>query len=152
MAEFFTSQIDRRAELAKLRAYSNDAVDHILKEAARVGAGGAKKVMVAEAPVGTAQRLSQYYRKMGLSHGTFRKSIRAAAIRGRGSMIGGLQGRTVGYVVGPIGKNAFTRAWIEFGTRRGMPANPWVERSASEALSVAREASGAVLALYAEAH
>lgn len=132
-----------------LKGYSASAVEHVLKEAARVGGRDAAKVMRAVAPIGTSQRLSQYYRKLGLQHGTFRKSVKAAAIRGRGSMISGLQGRTVGMVIGPIGKNAFTRSWIEEGTRRGMPATHWVAHVAAAALSVARGASEAVLELYA---
>ena len=148
----FTAIIDRKAEMAMLRGYSSSAVDYILKEAARVGAKGALAVMRDAAPIGTSSRLSQYYRKMGLGHGTFRKSVRAAPIRGRGSAISGLQGRTVGQVIGPMGKNAFTRAWIEFGTRRGERADPWVERIASAAFTVAREASESVLALYARRH
>ena len=148
----FIARIDRHEEEKMLRGYSGAAVDHILTQAAKVGAVGAAQVMKAEAPIGTSERLSQYYRRMGLGHGTFRKSVRAAPIRGRGSMISGLQGKTVGQVIGPMGRNAFTRAWIEEGTARGMPATHWVERVAHAALSVAREASDAVLALYVRAH
>lgn len=151
MAEFFTSRVDRRAELAKLRHYSADAVDHILREAAKVGANGAKVVIKAEAPIGTSTRLSQYYRAHGLGHGTLRASVRAAPIRGRGSMIKGLQARTVGYVIGPIGKNAFTRYWVEMGTRH-QPGQHWLAHILSAAVSVARSGSGAVLDLYQRAH
>lgn len=142
----FTARLDRAEEERYLRKFSGSAVDHILGEAAKVGAKAAAQVMRSAAPVGTAQRLSQYYRRMGLSHGTFRKSVRAALIRGRGSAIN-LQGRTIGYVIGPIGKNAFTRAWIEQGTSHAR-ANPWVEQAASPALTVAREASESVLEVY----
>lgn len=131
-----------------LRGYREAEVIGILKEAAKLGAQAAAKVLKPKAPIGTAERLSQYYRRLGLQHGTFRRTIRAAAIRGRGSAIQGLQGRTIGWVIGPMGKNAFTRHWIEYGTRHAR-SNPWVERSATEALSVARGASDAVLSAYA---
>lgn len=145
----WSASIDRRAETRFLARYHPAAVDHILGEAARVGAVGAARVMRGYAPVGTSDRQGQYYRRMGLGHGTFKKSVKAAKIRGRGSLIRGLQGRTIGYVIGPIGKTAFTRAWIEYGTSNER-ANPWVARSAAEALSTAQRASEAVLTLYAD--
>lgn len=146
-----TFTIDREAEKRMLRGYSSEAVTFILKQAAKAGGKAAAAVVKAEAPIGTSTRLSQYYRKMGLAHGTFRHSVRAAEIRGRGSMIKGLQGNTVGQVIGPIGKNAFTRAWIELGTVH-QKARPWIEPLAAAALSVARSASEAVLDLYARGH
>lgn len=144
------ARIDRAAEKKMLRGYREEEVVRILKEAAKVGASAGAKVLKGKAPVGMSNRPSQYYRRLGLSHGTFRRSVKAAAIRGRGSAIKGLQGRTIGYVIGPIGRNAFTRHWIESGTRHAR-ANPWVERSAPEALSVAQRASEAVLQAYARA-
>jgi hypothetical protein len=169
----FTARIDREAEKRLLARYSADNVLFILKEAARVGAQGGAKVMKAEAPVGESKRLSQYYRRMGLGHGSFRQSIRAALIRGRGSAIKGLQGKTVGYVIGPMGKNAFTRAWVEAGTKAhdqgrrnagragrevqqghgkgqhpGAEGRRWMGAVAGPALDTARAASEAVLDLY----
>jgi hypothetical protein len=145
----FTATLDRREEEKMLARYHGSEVEFILKEAAKAGGKAGAQVLKPNAPIGTSQRLSQYYRRMGLQHGTFRRSVRAAMIRGRGSAIKGLQGKTVGYVIGPIGKNAFTRAWIEQGTRTAR-ANPWVEQSASASLSAAHDASDAVLTLYAE--
>lgn len=147
----FSLRIDRTAERRMLGGYSPDAVEHILKEASKVGAQDAAKVMRSAAPVGTASRLGQYYRRMSLAHGTFRKSVRAAAIRGRGSAIKGLQDKTIGQVIGPIGKTAFTRAWIELGTTHSR-ANPWVEKVSTVALGAAQRGSDAVLSLYARGH
>ena len=135
-----------------LAGYGDQATLYILQQASTTGAREAAKVLREAAPIGVSERLSQYYRRMGLQHGAFKRSVRAAPIRGRGSAITGLQRRTVGSVIGPLGKNAFTRAWIELGTRRGEKANPWVERTAAAAFAVARAASDAVLALYAREH
>lgn len=129
------------------------AVDRALEDAAKAGATAAVKVLRPRAPVGTSQHPSLYYRRNGLSHGTFRKSVRAAKIRGRRSALAGLQGRTIGYVIGPLGKNAFTRYWIEAGThgpgRHRVAARPWIEGAASSTFSVARSASEAKLTAYA---
>jgi hypothetical protein len=145
----FTAKLDREDEKKMLARYKSDAVEYILKEAAKAGGKAGAQVLKAEAPIGTSKRLSQYYRRNGLKHGTFKRSIRAALIRGRGSAIKGLQGKTVGYVIGPIGKNAFTRAWIELGTKH-QPAHHWMEDVASAALGASYAASDAVLTLYAE--
>ena len=147
MTTTLKQSIDRRQLDRFLTRYTPEEVTKIMKTAATYGGKEGAKVMRSAAPIGTANRLSQYYRKMGLSHGTFRKSVRAAAIRGRNTAIKGLQARTIGVVIGPIGKNAFTRGWIELGTRH-QRANPWVEREAAPALSVAREASESVLEVY----
>lgn len=147
----FTARIDRADEKRMLKGYSDDAVQHILTDAAKEGGRAGAAVLKAAAPVGVSARLSQYYRRLGLPHGTFRRSVRAAPIRGRGSAISGLQARTVGVVVGPMGSKAFTRGWIEQGTTHSR-ANPWVERSAAAALSAAQRGSEAVLELYAREH
>ena len=96
-----------------LKGYRTDAVDHILREAAKVGGQDGAKVMRGAAPIGTSEREGQYYRRQGLGHGTFRKSVRAAAIRGRGSAIKGLQAKTVGVVM----RYAFRGRWWR-GTAR----------------------------------
>ena len=137
----FTARLDRTAERRMLARFKPHEVDHVLLEAAKVGGQAGAKVLRSNAPVGTAARLSQYYRAHGLSHGTLRKSVRAAQIRGRHTAIVGLQGRTVGYVIGPIGRQAFTRAWVEARTH-------WTEHTAPAALAVAHDASDAVLVLY----
>lgn len=150
MPSAFVGTIDRAAEQKMLKGYRPEAVTAILQQAAKEGGRAAKAVLAPRAPIGTSSRLSQYYRRLALAHGTFRRSVRAAMIRGRGSALGkGLQGRTVGYVIGPIGKNAFTRGWIELGTRH-QKARPWVEEAAGQALTAAYAASDAVLTLYAE--
>jgi len=134
-----------------LRGYTSEAVTRILKEAAKDGAQAAKAIVKPAAPVGTSTHLSQYYRRLGLPHGTLRKAVKVGYIRGRGSMIKGLQGATVGYVIGPMGKSAFTRGWIEYGTRR-QRANPWLEKVAGMALAAAHRASENVLERYVRTH
>lgn len=141
--------LDRSAEEKYLRGFTASAVDHILSEAAMVGGKDAAAVLRGAAPIGTSKREGQYYRAHGLGHGTFRRSVRAAAIRGRRTAIRGLQARTVGVVIGPLGKLGFTRLWIERGTRQER-ANPWIERHAGEAFSAAQRGSDAVLALYGD--
>jgi len=141
----FSVKIDRRAESRMLRGYTPSAVEQELLAAAKEGASAAAKVMRSNAPIGTAKRLSQYYRHKGLSHGTLQRSVRAAAIRTRSSGVS----TVVGYVFGPLGPNAFSRRFVEGGTRTGRPANPWVARIASAALSVAQRASESLLEAYA---
>src|SRR5678815_4214935 len=121
-----TVRLDRHEELKMLRGYTPEAVDRILTESAKKGAQQAKEVMRDHAPVGTSDRPSQYYRRQGLPHGTFRASVKASKIRS-----------TIGYVIGPQGKNAFTRGWLEWGTRRGMRGTHWVASTASSAFSAA---------------
>jgi hypothetical protein len=150
----YTQTIDRREEARMMAGYTPSAVDHILKEAAKYGGKAGAAVMKGEAPTFAYDMKRQgkrmWYRRNSLSDGTFKRSVRAAAIRGRGSAIKGLQGRTVGVVIGPIGKNAFTRAWIELGTRHGEQGTHWVEKVASAALRASYEASDSVLSLYAK--
>ena len=136
-----TVKLDRRQEQRLLAAFKAQPVQRIMGIAAEKGAKAAAKVVKSRAPIGTAARLSQYYRRMGLGHGTLRRSVRAAPIRTRGAGIRG-------YVVGPMGRNAFTRGWVELGTRRSAGKH-WLASTASAALSVARDASEAVLQLYA---
>lgn len=111
-------------------------------------------VMRQRAPVGRSAHLSQYYRRSGLGHGTFRKSVTSRKIRGRSAAIN-IQGKTIGVVMGPIGKNAFTRFWIEEGTRgpgrHRVAANPWVEAVAPSAFAAARIATDRMLESYAKA-
>jgi len=150
----YSATIDRREEERMLAGYSASAVDHILKEAAKYGGKAGAAVMKGEAPTFaydmTRQGKRMFYRRNSLKEGTFKRSVRAAAIRGRGTAIRGLQGRTVGVVIGPIGKNAFTRHWIELGTRHGEKGSHWVEKAAREALRASYEASDSVLTLYAK--
>lgn len=127
----FTAHIDRSAELKMLKGYSPEAVQQILNKAALAGAEAAKRVMHSKAPVGTAQRLSQLYRKMGLRHGALRSSVRVALV--------GLSGV---YVVGPMGRSAVARAFVAH-------RNPWTLHAAPSAFAASRVASEAVLELYA---
>jgi hypothetical protein len=129
-----TFTIDRAAEKRMLERYEKRDVEKIMREAAKVGAKAAELSMRPEAPVGTAERLSQYYRREGLKHGTFRKSVRASQIRQRD---------TIGYVVGPIGSKGFTRHWIE--QRTG-----WVSRAADKALGTARNIAESIIARYSD--
>lgn len=128
-----TFKIDRTAELALLKRYEPASVTKIMAEAARIGGIASAQVVKSATPIGTAERLSQYYRRMNLRHGTLRASVRAAKIRSRA---------TIGQVVGPIGSKAFTRGWVELRTG-------WTAHVASSALTVAERASEAVLERYA---
>ena len=154
MPSQFTAKLDTRQQDAFLRRYKPDAVDRVLTEAAAVGAKAGVVVLRNHAPTGTSSHPSQYYRRNGLGHGTFRKSIKAAKIRGRHSSLGGLQGKTIGYVMGPMGKNAFTRAWREAGTsgpgRHRVRGLHWTQAAAGPSFSVARSASETVLERYAK--
>lgn len=153
MAEF-TARLDTRAQDAFLRRYKPDAVDRILTEAAAAGAKAGVNVLRNRAPTGSSSHPSQYYRRNGLGHGTFRKSVKAAKIRGRRGAIN-IQGKTVGYVMGPMGKNAFTRSWREAGTngpgRHHVRGLHWTEAAAGQSFSVARGASEGILVRYAKA-
>ena len=133
-----TLYIDRAAEIKLLARYDEASVAKVLKEAAKVGANAAQLIVKSAAPLGTSARLSQYYRANGLGHGTFRRSVRAAPIRSRPG---------IGYVIAPIGSKAFTRYWIERGTKH-QRANPWFP--ADRAARSAADSSAAVLAHYAE--
>jgi ABC-type nitrate/sulfonate/bicarbonate transport system substrate-binding protein len=139
-----------------LRGYTSEAVTVALTAAAAAGAKAGTVILRADAPIGTSQRLSQYYRKMGLGHGTFRSSVKAAKIRGRGSAIRGLQGKTIGYVLGPIGRKAFTRYWLESGFRHvggvTVMGTHWVEHAAPMVFAVTKQASERSLEVYARGH
>lgn len=128
-----------------LAAYTPGEVVKILKEASKAGADAAKPIVKAAAPIGDSMRQGQYYRRMGLQHGTLRKSVRAAAIRQRGGV------KTVGHVVAPMGSKGFTRGWVALGTPQSR-GNPWVERIATWAFSVASRASEAILRAYVGDH
>lgn len=127
-------EVDRRAELRLLAAYDASDVARILDEAAAAGAKAAVPVVRDHAPVGRA-RLSSRYVRAGLRHGTFRATVRAAAIRKPGHR---------GQVIGPMGVHAYPRGWIE--KRR-----PWAGRAASAAFAAARDAGDRVLETYAKA-
>lgn len=135
-----------------LRRFRPGDVDSALTFAATRGGQAAAKVLRNVAPVGTSGRRSQFYRRNGLGHGTFRKSVKSSKIRGR---TGGLnvQGRTVGVVIGPQGRNGFTRAWLELGTsgpgRHRQAGTNWVEHAAPIAFAVAQRESEASLGAYA---
>ena len=153
MPRSFQATLDTRAQTAFLKRYRPDEVERALLAASAIGARAAVPVLRGAAPVGRSDRPSPYYRRNGLGHGTFRASIRAAKIRGRRAGLRDLQKRTVGHVIGPIGKNAFTRAWLEFGTngpgRHRQRGLHWLAGIEDQAFSVARSASDASLAAYA---
>ena len=125
--------LDRKAEVRMLRRFRTDNVNAILRQAAKEGARAGKQVMAAAAPVGSSSRPSQYYRRMGLGHGTLRKSVKAKAIKSR---------KAIGQVIAPMGPNAFTRHWVE--RRTG-----WTVRVAGAVLTTAQRASEALLEAYA---
>lgn len=140
--------LDTRAQDKLLRKFRPVEVEKILGKAALAGANSGRKVLTGRAPVGTSKREGQFYRRNGYGHGTFLGSVKARRIRKRG-----LQEKTIGYVIGPIGKRAFTRHWIEYGTRShgkhpGERATHWVERSADAAFSEAQKASEDALIRY----
>lgn len=146
-------EIDTREQDRFLRRYNARGVETALTVAAAAGGKAGAAVLRSAAPVGKSARQSQYYRKSGLGHGTFKKSVTSRKIRGRSGALN-VQGQTVGVVIGPIGKNAFTRYWIEAGTKgpgqHRQRANPWVERSADETFRAARVATDNMLEAYAK--
>lgn len=131
----FSVSIDRTQERRLLARYEPAKVERILREAAAAGAESARMVMSSQAPIGTAQRLSQYYRKLHLRHGALRESVRSAEIRSR---LSGITGR----VIGPMGRGAVARAFV--AARKHWPAS-----SARMAFTAAQRASETVLEAYA---
>jgi len=151
-----TYVVDDRGQRALMAHYAPEKLERMFQAAARAGAKAAEPILVAAAPVGRGARPSQFYRREGLGHGTFRGSVKARRIRKRG-----LNRRTIGFVIGPAGKAGFTRHWIAGGTRPhlvprgrrrvrhpGQRANPWVVGAAGPAAAAARAASDAVILRY----
>lgn len=132
-----TAELDRRAELRMLAAYTPVQIARALSEAAAAGAQAGAPILRAAAPVGRG-KLDARYRREGLRHGTFRGTVRAAAIHRVGPA-----GET-GQVVGPMGRHAFVRGWIERRTR-------WGAHAAGRVEVAMRAASDRVLVRYAEA-
>lgn len=112
MARATTVRLDDHELRAFLNLYDGPDIDKVLQKAALAGAKAAERIVRPAVPIGTSRRPSQYYRRQGLGHGTFARTVKARRIRKRGD-----QRTTIGYVIGPAGKNAFTRAWIAGGTR-----------------------------------
>lgn len=145
MASTFT--IDDREWQRYVRKFSPREIDKMLAKASAAGARAAAKVIKAQAPVGTSDRPSQFYRQNGLRHGAFKKSVKAARIRARRANAG-----TVGHVIGPMGKTGFTRAWVEGGTKPhgyrsrrgrhpGSPGRHWFESASRAGSGVAATAT-----------
>jgi hypothetical protein len=141
--------VDDRAQKALIRHYAPDKLARIFQASARSGAKAVESVLRPAAPVGDSVRPSQFYRRQGLSHGAFAATVKARRIRKRGA-----NRTTIGFVIGPGGRNAFTRHWIAGGTRAhrigriqhpGQQANPWVERAAGRATSLGNRASEVVI-------
>lgn len=125
--------VDRSAERRFLAAYTPDEVRRILARAAETGAQAGAATLRSAAPVGNAR-----IQRGQAPHGSFRASVRAAAVRHpRGDA-------AAGQVMGPMGFHSFMRGWIEKRTR-------WAERSRERAFATARAASDRVLVSYAEA-
>lgn len=157
MAGTFT--VDDRAQKALMRHYDPKKLERVFTASARAGANAVSAVLERAAPVGTSKRLGQFYRREGLGHGTLKASVKARKIRKTG-----IQRRTIGYVVGPGGKNVssrrgFIRVWVAGGTRPheirmprggviqhpGQRANPWVARASRAALAAGEQASDAAI-------
>ena len=132
-------RIDRRDELAMLSHYTPREVSSALLAAGEAGAKAGASVLRAAAPVGSGP-LSRLYRRLGLTHGALREAVRGVAFHGPDGLIG--------FVLGPIGRGAVARHWVELGTRRGMRANPWLERTAPAANAAAHSTADRALAQY----
>jgi hypothetical protein len=153
---------------ALMRALEPAPVDKALR-AARTQAGrAAGRIVKTAAPRGKSERAGPYYRRHGLGHGTFAASVRARAIK-RGARQG-----IRGVVIGPMGKQAFTRHWIAFGTKEhlipprrgvssiaslalgrssfrrhpGQAAQPWLDGAAGPAIDAAEAAAVKVFHRY----
>lgn len=164
-ARAFVMTLDTRQQDALSAKLTPAAIEQLLNRAAKAGAVAGVGVLRPAAPRGSQKRLSQYYRRMHLSHGTFRRTVQGKAIKRRDW---DLSHFTVGYVLGPMGDNAFTRAWIEYGTAphdqrfkgakknfgRGRGQHPgeratfWMQRSAPRAFAAATAASDQILGRY----
>lgn len=157
----FKATLDDRQERALFARYTPRKVEKILSAAGAAGARAAANVMRPKAPVGQGKREGQYYRRKHLGHGTFRGSVGARKVRrySRGG-IKGLQSNTLAWVVGPVGLNAFTRWWIEDGTKAhvlrkrgiahpGAPARPWFRSVVGPASAMAQSVTEAILTRYA---
>jgi hypothetical protein len=144
-----TFTIDDREWQAYYRKFTPKEIDKLLTKASRAGATAAAKVVKARAPIGTSDRPSQYYRKTRAGHGSFRATVRAKQMRKRG-----LNAQTVGHVIAPMGKFAFTRAWLEAGTRPhgghpGTAGKHWFRSAADAGSGVANTATARILETYA---
>jgi hypothetical protein len=152
-----TFRVDDSGTRALLRHYGQDKLDRIFQSSARAGAKAAEPILQRAAPRGRSRKRSQFYRREGLQHGAFAATVKARRIRKKG-----IQKRTIGFVVGPAGRNAFTRHWIGGGVRPhlirrgrggriqhpGHTADRWVEQAAPAALAAANRASEAVIVRY----
>ena len=151
-----TFTIDDRQWQAYVRKFTPKEIDKLMTRATAIGSRAAAKVIKPQAPIGTSNRPSQFYRANGGGHGSFRASVRAKKIRPRGN-----NARTIGYVIGPMGKFGFTRAWAEYGTKPhgyrsrpgrhpGAKARPWFGAAASAGEAAATSATQRILDKYAE--
>lgn len=122
-----------------LEHYTPEAVARILETAAEAGAKAAAKVVEAGVPVGRTPGRSPLYRRLGLNHGALRGSTRAARFRDRS---------LPGFVIGPIGRAAFTRSWVDQGNRH-QRGQHYIDRTGRRALLEAEHASDRVLTSYA---
>lgn len=132
-----TFQVDRRAELRMLAGYTPEAIERILVEAAAAGGDAGAPMMKGAAPIGRGP-LDSRYRRAGLRHGAFRDTVTSARIHRRG------RAGEVGVVVGPMGRHAWIRGFVEKRTR-------WGVRTAGRVVVAMRQASDRVLVRYAAA-
>lgn len=131
-----TFEVDRRAELRMLAAYTPREIERVLVEAAAAAGDAGAGQMRAAAPIGSGPLSSRYLRQ-GLRHGAFRATVRSARIRNG-------RAQEVGVVVGPMGLHAWIRGFVERRTR-------WGARAAGRVTVTMRQASDRVLTRYAEA-
>lgn len=164
--------VDSR-EVDELMAALTPAMFDKALRAARTQAGrAAGRIVRAAAPRGQSDRPSAYYRRNDLPHGTFAGSVRARGIRK-----GARQGIR-GAVIGPMGKQGFTRHWIAFGTKEhdipprrgyrsmaslalgrssfrrhpGQQPNRWLDGAAGPALDAAEAAAVRVFHRYIDTY
>ena len=150
-----TFTIDDREWQRYVSRFSPVEIDRIMLKASRAGAAAAAKVIKAQAPIGTSDRPSQFYRANSGKHGSFRASVKARKIRQRGT-----NARTIGHIVAPMGAFGFTRAWVEAGTKAhgyrtrggqhpGSPGRHWFRSAADAGTAVADTATTRILETYA---
>lgn len=163
----FRVTVDSRAIDELMRQFEPARVEKILKGARGAGSRAASRVVKGAAPTGRG-RPGQYYRAQGWGHGTLKASVKARSIR-RNRRQG-----VLGVVIGPMGRQAFTRHWVEHGTRAhvipprrgargiadvarglytrhpGSQGRKWLDRVAPQALNAAVVAAERVLFRYVD--
>ena len=102
--------VDSRLVDELMRRLEPAQFDKVMRAARAAGGRKGGAMLRSKAPRGASDRAGQFYRREGLEHGTFARSVRFRSIR-RGSRQG-----IRGVVMGPMGRLGFTRHWIAYGT------------------------------------